>query len=85
MAQGRGFDERDRRASQPVGVVNETFARHAFPGESAIGQVLLMANGARKVEIIGVVHDVKSAGLNVPVPDEKEFSPPRNWRARAWQ
>jgi predicted permease len=73
LVQGRGFDERDRLGSQPVGVINETFARHVFPGESPIGQVLLMGNGTRKVEIIGVVRDVKSAGLNVSVPDEAYF------------
>jgi predicted permease len=73
LVQGRGFDERDRLGSQPVGVINETFARHAFPAESPIGQVLVMGNGTRKVEIVGVLRDVKSGGLNVPVPDEAYF------------
>jgi predicted permease len=73
LVTGRLFEPQDRLGSQPVGVINETFARHAFPGESAVGQVLLMANGSRKVEIIGIVRDVKSAGFNVPVPDEAYF------------
>jgi hypothetical protein len=73
LVQGRPFDARDRLGSPPVGIVNETFARQAFRGQSAVGQVLVMANGTRSVEIVGVVRDVKSAGLNVPVPDEAYF------------
>ncbi len=70
VVQGRGFDAQDRLGSPPVGVINETFARHVFPNESPIGQVLLTANGTRRVEIVGVVRDVKSAGLTLPAPDE---------------
>jgi ABC-type antimicrobial peptide transport system permease subunit len=53
--------------------VNETFARRAFPGESPIGQALLLGAANRRVEIVGVMRDVKSAGVNAPTPDEAYF------------
>jgi putative ABC transport system permease protein len=69
--EGRPFNARDREGAPGVVVVNEAFAKHIFPGESAIGKVLLRGKDADiKVEIVGVIADVKSAGLNAPVPDE---------------
>ena len=38
LLQGRLFDADDRRGSQPVVIVNETFAREVWPGESALGK-----------------------------------------------
>ena len=53
-----------------VCIINESFARRLFPGESALGKVLLRGRDAEvKVEIVGVAGDVKSNGLNVPAPD----------------
>lgn len=69
--EGRGFSANDRDGAPGVCVVNETFAKHVFPGESAVGQILLRGRDAEiKVEIVGVIADVKSAGLNAPAPDE---------------
>jgi ABC-type antimicrobial peptide transport system permease subunit len=42
-----------------------------FPGENAIGKILMRGRDADiRVEIVGVIADVKSNGLNAPVPDE---------------
>ena len=73
IAQGRGFTADDRASSPAVTIVNETFARRAFPGESPVGQALLLGAANRRVEIVGVIRDVKSAGVNAPTPDEAYF------------
>ena len=68
---GRPFDSNDRETSPGVCIINESFARRLFPGESPLGQVLLRGRDAEiRAEIVGVIHDVKTNGLNLPVPDE---------------
>jgi len=73
VAQGRGFSNDDRATSPNVCIVNDTFARHAFGGRAALGEVLLLGGNNRRVEIVGVIRDVKSAGVNQPIPDEMYF------------
>src|SRR4051812_14342683 len=71
FAEGRSFRTDDRDGSPLVVIVNDTFARHIFPGESALGKVLMRGpNADIKAEIVGVIRDVKTNGLNAPVPDE---------------
>ena len=71
FAEGRGFRPEDREGSPNAIIVNESFARHVFPGESAIGKTLMRGGNADiKGEIVGVIRDVKTNGLNAPVPDE---------------
>ena len=70
IVQGRGFTPDDRPSAPPVCIVNETFAKRVFPGQSAVGQGLLMGANSARVEIVGVIRDVKSAGINVSTPDE---------------
>jgi ABC-type antimicrobial peptide transport system permease subunit len=48
-----------------------------FPGRSAVGEVLLLGGNNRRVEIVGVIADVKNAGLNQPTPDEAYFPLPQ--------
>ncbi len=73
LAEGRAFNADDRSTSTAVCVVNETFARRVFSGQSAIGQALILGGANRRVEIVGVIRDVKSAGANAPTPDEAYF------------
>ena len=55
-----------------------------FPVRSAVGQTLLLGPDATtRVEIVGVIRDVKSAGLNVPTPDEMYFPLAPDARVRA--
>jgi predicted permease len=71
LAEGRTFRPEDREGSPNAIIVNESFARHVFPGESALGKTLMRGGNADiKGEIVGVIRDVKSNGLNAPVPDE---------------
>jgi predicted permease len=71
FAAGRAFTAQDREGGPGVCIVNESLARRLFPGESPIGQVMLRGREADvRAEIVGVIHDVKTNGLNVPAPDE---------------
>jgi putative ABC transport system permease protein len=68
---GRTFTAQDRAGGPGVCIINETLAKRLFPGEAALGHVLMRGRDAdARHEIIGVIADVKSNGLNVPVPDE---------------
>ena len=71
LREGRMFNERDNDQAPNVCIVNQSFAKRLFPGESALGKILLRGRNAEiKCEIVGVVADVKSANLNEPPPDE---------------
>jgi putative ABC transport system permease protein len=69
---GRPFDQRDRRESVPVCMVNEAFVRRFFQGRSPIGrQLAIRPAAAPRVnpivrEIVGVTRQVKGR------PDETE-------------
>jgi predicted permease len=74
LREGRNFEARDAETSPLVCLVNESFAKRLFPGQSALGKVLLRgANADIKCEIVGIVGDVKSTGLTAPAPDEMYF------------
>ena len=57
---GRAFTERDGE-EHPVIVVNRALARQVWPGEPAVGKTLML--GEFRLEVVGVVGDVRSAGL----------------------
>ncbi len=70
LKSGRVFTKTDIDGAPQVCLINESFARRLFPGEDAIGKVLLRGQNADvRTEIIGVVGDVYSQGLNTPAPD----------------
>ena len=66
---GRNFTETDRADKPPVVIINESFARRYFPNESPIGKRMKVGGPERPdnpwMEIVGVVGDVKYAGLDV--------------------
>jgi predicted permease len=71
LREGRTFTAQDTDKTPNVCVINESLAKRLFPGESAVGKVLLRGRNAEiKSEIVGIVGDVKSAGLTAPPPDE---------------
>ncbi|HEU4391795.1 MAG TPA: ABC transporter permease [Blastocatellia bacterium] len=62
---GRDFESQDRPGSPMVAVVNESFVREYFGGESPIGARFRWARGPENnwITIVGVAGDVKHFGL----------------------
>jgi hypothetical protein len=71
---GRPFTGDDRGDTEPVVVVNQTFARRVFPGEAAVGRRILSTatgigplgrnlRGRGPFRIVGVVADIHQAPL----------------------
>jgi predicted permease len=71
---GRDFDERDSARVPHVVIINETFARRHFPGENPLGRTLVTGMAQLPSQIVGVVADVRSTGLNTP-PEADYFLP----------
>ena len=71
---GRDFDERDSARVPHVAIINETFARLHFPGENPLGRTLITGMAEMPSQIVGVVADVRSSGLNTP-PEPDYFLP----------
>ncbi len=64
LRRGRFFDEHDRLGSEPVIVIDEVMAQHAFGGQDALGRSLwvpMMGRGSFR--IIGIVSHVRHWGL----------------------
>jgi macrolide transport system ATP-binding/permease protein len=56
---GRNFTGADRAGAPAVAIVNETLARRAWPGDTAVGKRLAVGDSRRLIEIVGVVRDAK--------------------------
>ena len=62
IVEGRAFSASDREGAPWVAVISETFARQAWPGQSAIGRTVMQrldANEERALQIVGVARDAK--------------------------
>ena len=71
VVRGRGFDDaHDGPATMPVVVINQTLARQQFPGEDPIGRRLRMSPTGGWLTIVGVVGDIRHAGLETPPSPE---------------
>ncbi len=74
LAAGRKFTPQDDQDHPGVAIVNESFARHYFPNENALGQRMRPSPPGRiwrnqrltSFEIVGIVNDVRFAGLEAP-------------------
>ena len=71
---GRDFDERDNTRVPQVVIINETFARRLFPGEDPVGHTLVTGMAQQQAQVVGVVADIRSEGLNTP-PEPGYFLP----------
>jgi len=69
---GRGLLPQDSSTSKRVAVINETFARDYFAGESPLGRTFTIADDSggdsqqaewQNIEVVGVVKDAKYEGL----------------------
>lgn len=69
LLRGRAFDDRDTGNSARVVIINDAMARKYWPGENAVGQIILIGKGMGPQfadpprEIIGVVGNAREAGL----------------------
>ena len=62
IVDGRAFRASDREGSPWVAIVSETFARQAWPGQSAVGRTFMQRTddtNERAVEVVGVARDAK--------------------------
>jgi putative ABC transport system permease protein len=69
LRRGRDLDEGDTAEAPRVGLVNETFARHFWPGQDPLGRRFCRGHDVWTT-IVGVVGDVKQAGLDLPTQPE---------------
>jgi len=68
LVRGRDLDERDTEGAPLVVLINETLARMLWPGQDPIGRWLLL--GQYHVPVVGVVGDIRQAGLDAaPSPE----------------
>jgi putative ABC transport system permease protein len=70
LVRGRGLSERDRGGARAVGVINQTFARRAFPNEDPIGKRVRIGGPDSRdpwVTIVGVVGDYRHYRLPQPM------------------
>jgi predicted permease len=64
LLRGRFFTEHDRMSSEPVVVIDDHLAQHAFGGKDAVGEHLwVQAMGPAPIRIVGVVGHVRHWGL----------------------
>ena len=73
LIEGRFFDDRDGAKAPKVVIVNQAMARTFWPGESAIGRRVKPGFEGDWRTIIGVVGDVKNAGIDKPAGTELYF------------
>ncbi len=66
LLRGRVFNDRDIAGVNPVVIINDTVAKTQFPNQDPIGKHLANSRDMIQMEIVGVVGDVKFAGLNTP-------------------
>src|SRR5262245_12277876 len=79
LIQGRDFTEQDDESKQDVAMVNETFARRFWPGQSALGKRFSYTGSSGPwIQIVGVIQDGKYFSLN------EEATPLVYTNIRAW-
>jgi predicted permease len=70
LMQGRNVLDSDGPQSPPVAVINEAMAQQIWSGENPIGKRFQVGMQSVWVTVVGVVGDVKQAGLNVATKPE---------------
>ena len=66
---GRTFTNDDTATAPPVVIVNESFARQFWPGQSAVGKKIIIGRKPVPALVVAVAADIKNQGL------EKESQP----------
>jgi putative ABC transport system permease protein len=79
---GRAFDAREHGGPPHAVLVNRTLARALYPDEEPIGRALSMNFGPvdlRDLTILGVLDDVKQAGIAVATPPQLYLPSAARW------
>jgi len=74
---GRTFTESDNTADRRLIIIDDSLARKAFPGESAVGKRILIRLKTPEpewMEIIGIVGHVRQTSLAVPGREQLYFT-----------
>ncbi|HEY2013211.1 MAG TPA: ABC transporter permease [Bryobacteraceae bacterium] len=85
LREGRFFTDGDRDVAKPVLIVNETFADHHWPGQSALGKGIQINHHAPEdpwLEVVGVVKEVRERGIDIetkPVMYMPQAQAAREW------
>ena len=74
LIEGRYFDGRDGFGAPSTVIVNQTMARAYWSGASALGRRVKASGSPEWLTIVGVVSDLKNAGLDKPAAAELFFS-----------
>jgi putative ABC transport system permease protein len=69
LIEGRYFDDHDQPGALPAVIINQTLARLVWRGQTALGH-RMQVNGSTWRTIVGVVADVKNAGVDKPAGTE---------------
>ena len=84
LRRGRLFSDQDREGSPPVVLITEAAVEQYFPNEEPIGKKITLGWGRGPGtpraggEVIGIIGDVKDAGLNEADPPQI-YLPYRQW------
>ncbi|HEV2116571.1 MAG TPA: ABC transporter permease [Terriglobales bacterium] len=73
LVDGRYFTTDDRSGSLPVVIVNQSMAKHCWPGQHAIGKRMHVGNpqkGLPWATVVGVVADTKGGSRDEPTLDQ---------------
>ncbi len=73
LISGRYLSDDDTNQQQRVLVVNQTFVNRYSPARSPIGRTIFLNSGTNPARIVGVVGDIRDAGLDVPVEPRMYF------------
>jgi len=80
LVRGRDFAPSDDATSQPVAIVNETFAADLFPGREALGQRFAERAGRDSLApwktIVGIVPDLRMEGFDTERPSPRGYYVP---------
>jgi len=82
LCAGRFFNEQDYQPdSEPTVIVNETFVKHFWPGQNALGKRIAKKGSTIWMRVIGMTRDVKHQGpdqgtvpgVYLPYPWDRRF------------
>ena len=80
LLRGREFVPSDF-ANQNTVVINQAMARKFWPGTDPVGKRIFIGHRSEPLQVIGIVGDVKGAGLNVEAAPEMYTLPRGLWYA----